>query len=56
MLATAKANRESKEVYLKSRVNSSDKNPYFLLKEPVFTERELRREGTICIIHNFKAQ
>ena len=51
MIATAKAKKESKEVYRKSRVSNSDKRPF--RKTPHYISR---MGGAICVIHNFELQ
>ena len=52
MVATAKAKKESKEVYRKSRVNNSDKKLF--RKNPLFQKQNGGGGGggPICIIHN----
>ena len=51
MITTAKAKKESKEVYRKSRVNNSDKS---LLERAPHYRRRIG--GTSCIIHNVEEQ
>ena len=51
MITTAKAKKESKEVYRKSRVNNSDKS---LLERAPHYRRRIG--GTSCIIHNVEVQ
>ena len=55
MVATAKAKKESKEIYRKSRVNNSDKRPF---RKSLLLHKQNGRKGggAICIIHNVEVQ
>ena len=51
MITTAKAKKESKEVYWKNRVNNSEKSPFRKI-----LSLQKQNGGTICITHNVEVQ
>ena len=51
MIATAKAKKESNEVYWKNRVNNSEKSPFRKI-----LSLQKQNGGTICITHNVEVQ